>query len=346
MKQTTITQITRTLALALTLLITKVSADEATKAILVDNTSPELRHVASRFWSVVFSPDGATLAITAGWDSPKEPGELVLWDVVKQQTTLIWRQDVPIRCVAFSSDGARIAIGDFKGSTQILEPKTGETILSLPKQQKLVNSVAFMPNDGKLATGGFDENVSFWDAASGKLLDSFNLPGEGITTIAISPDGSRLAATTWPGKVHVWDVLKMTELYAVDANENAGIAEVVAFSPDGKSLVTGSWDTSLKIWNVDNGKVLLDLPGHETPVQNAVFSPDGQMLASSDAVGNVRLWDLASGKTIAVFQAHEDRCFGLSFSPDGKLLATASWDRKVKIWDVKTIQQLATLPKE
>jgi len=346
MKITIMAMLPKAFGFSLTVLLASAQAVELPKPLVVDQTSPKLRATASRLWAAAFSPDGNTLAVTAGWDDPKEAGELVLWDVRIGKPKLIWRQDATIRCVAFSREGKSLAIGDFAGATRILNPQTGQVIIELPKQEKPVNSLLFMPTDASLVTGGFDETVRFWDPVSGKLLRTLNTPGEGITCVAVSPKGSSLTAVTWPGKAHVWNVPSLTQSYVLNANNAGQIAEVVVFSPDAKSLVTGSWDHSLKVWNAEQGKLLRELPGHLAPVQSAAFSPDGRILASGDASGKVRLWVAATGETIAALEGHSDRCFGLAFSPDGKRLATAAWDRKVLLWDLATRQQVATLLRE
>ena len=327
--------------------------DQATpelKLIVIDQAPPDLKDVTSRLWTVVFSPNGKTLAVTAGWDNPREPGELVLWDVATRQTKLIWRQEAPIRTAAFSGDGKLLAIGDFAGATRLLDPSTGKIILTLPKHAKLVNSVAFTPDDKTLVTSSFDETIKLWNVASGKEQHGFSVPGEGIVKVAISSDSRMLAAVTWPGKAHVWDLARREELHVLQASQGhpgtPQIAEAVAFAPDGKSLVTGSWDTTLRLWDTASGKLLRDLVGHNAPVQSAAISPDGKTLASGDAEGTVMLFNFATGERLAALKAHTDRCFGLAFSPNGKHLATAAWDRVVKIWDLETREPIATLGRE
>jgi len=189
------------------------------KPIVIDQAPPELRDVTSRLWTVVFSPNGKTLAVTAGWDNPREPGELVLWDVATRQTKLIWRQEATIRTAAFSGDGKLLAIGDFAGATRLLDPSTGKIILTFPKHSKLVNSVAFTPGDKTLVTGSFDQTIKLWDVASGKEQHVLSLPDEDIVKVAISSDSRMLAAVTWPGKAHVWDLTRREELHLLQASQ-------------------------------------------------------------------------------------------------------------------------------
>jgi WD40 repeat protein len=320
------------------------------KTIVIDQAPPDLKEVTSRLWTVVFSPNGKTLAVTAGWDNPHEPGELVIWDVATQQPKLIWRQGAPIRTAAFSRDGKLLAIGDFAGATQLLDPGTGKIVKALPKHFKLVNSIAFTPDGKTLVTSSLDGTIKLWDVASGEEQHVFSLAGEGIVKVAISSDSRMLAAVTWPGKAHVWDLGQHEELHVLQASQGEAartqIAEAVAFAPDGKTLVTGSWDTSLRLWDTATGKLVRNLVGHTAPVQSAAISPDGKTLASGDAEGKVMLFNCATGERLAVLKAHTDRCFGLAFSPTGKQFATAGWDRIVKVWDLESREPLATFRRD
>jgi hypothetical protein len=78
--------------------------------IIIDQTPPALRDVVPRLWTAAFSHDGKTLAVTAGWNNPPEPGELVLWDMATRKPTLIWHQESTIRSTAFSGDGKKVEL--------------------------------------------------------------------------------------------------------------------------------------------------------------------------------------------------------------------------------------------
>lgn len=113
--------------------------------ILIDEAAPRFLGATPRLWSAIFSPDSKSLAVTAGWENPDEPGELVLWNVDARRPTLIRRQDKTIRAVAFSRDGKLVAIGDFAGGTALIDATTGKVTTTFPAHSKLVNSVAFTP---------------------------------------------------------------------------------------------------------------------------------------------------------------------------------------------------------
>lgn len=309
--------------------------------IVHDSAPPELRGITPRLWAAVFSPDGRTLATTAGWDNPREPGELVLWEVASGRPRVVVRQESTIRTAAFSPDGRRLAIGDFAGQITILDPATGEELLKLPQQTKLVNSVVFTPDGRTLVSGGFDETVRLWDPDTGEARRAFVLPGEGVTTVAVSPNGEWLAAGTWPGKVHLWRLATLEKVREISLKSGRTV-EVVSFSPDSALLAVGGWDGEMLLQAVASGADGPRLDRARTGVMSAAFAPDGHTLAIGDDRGTVELWLLPGGTRLRTIPAHGDRCHGLAFAPDGRRLATAAWDRTVKLWNPETRQLVAS----
>jgi WD40 repeat protein len=322
--------------------------DVAPKTIVIDEAAPELRDVRPRLWNLAFSPDGKSLAVVSGWDNPKEPGELVVWDLASQQPTLIHRQNRPVPCVAFSDNGRLIAIGDFAGTARILDAATGKTLATLPQHQAIINAVAFLPEGKTLVTGCFDGTLTLWDVAGQKERPGLAVPGEQVVGLGVSADGKYIAATTWEGNVHVWDftsrkLLHKLRAIAQEGASRLGVAQAVAFSPDGSNFVTGSADHSVRLWSTESGKETRSFVGHRAAVQNVAISSDQETLASCDGRGIVMLWNLKTGERLSTLAAHDSACFGLAFSPDGKQLATSSWDRTAKIWDVETRIEVAIL---
>lgn len=310
-------------------------------AIVLDTAPPRLRDINPRMWAAVYSPDGQTIATTAGWDNPSEPGELVLWDVASRQARLVIRQESTIRAAAFSPDGRQLAIGDFAGHVTIFNPTNGAVVKALPPQLKLLNAVVFTPDGRTLASGGFDETVRLWDVETGEARRAFVLPGEGVVSLAISRDGQWLAAGTWPGKVHLWRLDSAEKARAFEAGGGRTV-EMVAFSPDGTQLATGGWDGTLRLWSVATGEETRRFTREPTGVMATAFSPDGRLLACSDDRGTVELWQAATGEKIGAISAHSDRCHGLAFSPDGQRLATVGWDRVLRIWNLENRQSVTT----
>ena len=312
--------------------------------IIIDEASPVSKTIPSRFWAVVISPDGKTLATTGGgYNAPEEAGEIVLWDLAAGREKLIRRQPSTIRTMAFSSDGKRIAFGDYSGATKVIDAATGKLIAAVSNHSAIVNTVLFTPDDKTVISACFDGTVTLWDYVKGTEEIPFTVDGQRLLTIALSPDAKLLAAVAWEGNGYMWDFAKRELRYEFRGTEKNAMVEGLVFAPDGKTFMTGSRDSLLRIWKTETGESVQDLTGRKTVVTAAVFSPDGKTLFTSGFRGDLIRWDVEKGEHANSTQAHGERFYGLALSGDGKRIVTAGWDHEIKIWDAETFKLLSTL---
>lgn len=75
------------------------------------------------------------------------------------------------------------------------------------------------------------------------------------------------------------------------------------FARDGSQLLSASFDKSVRIHGLKSGKLLKELRGHTSFVNEAVFTPDGHGVLSASSDGTVRVWALRSGECVAVLRA-------------------------------------------
>ncbi len=209
-----------------------------------------------------------------------------MWDLDTRREKLIWRQEPSIPALAWSPKGGLLVIGDFSGSTKVIDPATGKAVATLTTgDTSIVNSVALTPDGETLVSGTFGGHINLWELKSGKLLHTLSLDGDMVVAIAVSGDGRYLGAATWHGNAHVWDLTSRELLYTRQANRSlpgrSGMIQAIDFAPDGETFVTGSWDTTLRVWKTADGSAVRDLEGHATAVQNALFSPNGKWLPAA-----------------------------------------------------------------
>ncbi|MBI3460117.1 hypothetical protein HY009_04220, partial [Candidatus Acetothermia bacterium] len=123
-----------------------------------------LDHEKSGVFSVVFSPDGKTVATGAG------DGYARLWDV---STGKVLRRFGPVGTVfssAFSPDGKFLVGGTGEDLlVHIWDVASGREMRTLSGHEGWVHAVAYS-SDGKLiASGSADHTLRVWEAETGKL---------------------------------------------------------------------------------------------------------------------------------------------------------------------------------
>ena len=289
--------------------------------------------------SVVFSPDGRTLAGCYNHG-------VWLWNVTN--LTHPTRLGPPlagptgvISSVAFSPDGRTLAAGSFDHKVwrwNLANPAHPIRLgRPLTAAEGPVTSVTFGRDGRTLAAGSRDGTVWLWNLANPahpiQLLIS---PTNFANSVAFSPDGRTLAAGSYDGTIWLWDLANPAHPTQLGQPLPGPVDAVssVAFSPDGRTLAAGSNDGTIWLWNLANPahptQLGQPLPGPVDAVSSVAFSPDGRTLAAGNFDHTVWLWNLPSG----VFDGPASAVTSVAFSPDGRTLAAGSYDFHVWLWAV------------
>ncbi|HKB42046.1 MAG TPA: sigma-70 family RNA polymerase sigma factor, partial [Gemmataceae bacterium] len=249
-------------------------------------TAKELRGFDTKSGAArsAFAPGGRVLT---SWDwFGQRDNAVCLWD---PETGKELRRLEPIptgvKAVAFSADGALLALGSSEGRITLWEVKTGQFLRQIVTETEIL-SLAFAPDRRTLASGHPDGKIRLWEVTSGGLrlgLDHGGWP----TMLAFSPDGTLLAESSTikygrgidVNKVRLWDPLSGARLHSL-AGHRGGVA-CLAFSPDGGLLASGSNDTTVLLWDASK------LPRGEWPKPRSVGVKDPEKrwaeLAGADA---------------------------------------------------------------
>jgi WD40 repeat protein len=236
--------------------------------------------------SVAFSDDGRLLAALV-------PGTgIQLWNVATRR--LVAKQELPsgeatttAPSVAFSANGALIAVTTFEGAQLLAITRHGPT--GVP-------------------------------ALSSPVL----LPGSASGGLTFSPRGS-LLAVGGGGSLQLWSVfgghprasLRASLPTSVPSAVNGTIYGIPAFSPDGTTIAAGT-PFGIQLWDAATGRRLRLLP--TTSVDGTVaFDSRGRFLAAGSPSGNAQLWDLATGTQVARLAIGSSSTVAVTFSQGGTL---------------------------
>ena len=202
-----------------------------------------LRGHSGRVNSVAFAMDGQTLA------SGAEDGTVKLWDVsaLGGQPKRSLSLDVPVKAVAFSSDGSTVAGAGGSGDGHLRLWDTTSYALKSPEITKsaIITSLAFS-KDGKLAGGTSDGTVVIWDAqrTQANVLRGHKSQVNGV---AFSPLGESVVTGGADTKVLLWEAAALGP-YKKELPQNAGVVYGVAISRDGLLIASAGADKSVKVW--------------------------------------------------------------------------------------------------
>src|SRR5262249_348196 len=170
-------------------------------------------------------------------------GLIRIWDVDREQTTLILRGPGPVsrfggvRWLGWSPDGAKLAAGGNDGTVHVWETGAGRQLHVLRGHKSPVCAVAFGSDGTRVAAWGQDGTIKLSDGNPGELTADVARPG-GVFAGARSPDDTRLASGHDDGTVTISGIRAGDEV--VTLRGHVGSISNLAWSPDGTRLASTS----------------------------------------------------------------------------------------------------------
>ena len=168
-----------------------------------NETDASLENVINAF---AFSPDGKRLA-SGTWG-----GEVHLWNSETREALTTFLRAEPqkgqhnrdtIRTLAFSSDGAMLAVGsDTHIRIRLLE---GERQIGFKNVDGQTGALAFSPDSTVLAIGRNNGGIELWKITTGDQLTTLDGHTGPVETLTFSPDSKTLVSTGQDGTILVWD---------------------------------------------------------------------------------------------------------------------------------------------
>ncbi|WP_030742507.1 trypsin-like peptidase domain-containing protein [Streptomyces sp. NRRL F-5135] len=150
--------------------------------------------------SVIFSPDGKTLAMANG------DGKLRLWDVSRRRltATILGHADMA-QAVAFTPDGKTLVSSGQDGTVKLWDARAHRRLATFTGHTATVGSVV-VSRDGKtLVTTSEDRTIRLWDLETHQQVALYTGHTGVVDSALFSPDGNTLVTSSSDLTVRLWD---------------------------------------------------------------------------------------------------------------------------------------------
>jgi WD40 repeat protein/tRNA A-37 threonylcarbamoyl transferase component Bud32 len=163
--------------------------------------------------TIALSPDGQKIAVSSSM-GPEEQDQtfseqIKIWDVRRgrEGRTLARKKSNrygSAASLAFSEDGALLAMGDISGNVTVWETRSGREQFTALGHLDGVLCVAFSPDGARLASASSDQTIKLWDLRMGQEVLTLRGHAGKVWSVAFSPSGLRLASASADGTVRLW----------------------------------------------------------------------------------------------------------------------------------------------
>lgn len=197
-----------------------------------------------------------------------------------------------VRAVAWSNDGASLAVGNAAGMVRIWDTATWQVVHeSMPHWQ--ITDMAWS-RDGRLAVAARDNTVSIWDVSGSRIANVVSQHTLDIFAIAWHPTLPLLASSSGDRTVVIWDAGGNQRAQTLEGFD--GSVRGVAWHPDGRYLAVTTHSLAsgaAEIWIYDTARwerIARSVGEPERTLRSVTWSPDGTVLASGGSDYRITLW--------------------------------------------------------
>ncbi|MGV4982041.1 nSTAND1 domain-containing NTPase [Streptomyces sp. NRAIS4] len=256
------------------------------------------------------------------------------------------RGTAKVTAMEFSTDGSRLAIGDWDGGLTLwdtTDPRSPVRLLTRRLGAHVLD--LSLSRDGRtLATVEGDELATVWDIGNPVRPVPHRVPPTGrneyLHRVALSPDGHRLALVSYQVSGARLLLARVTDDGSpgtpriVDAGPHT--VTDLAFRADGGALALGNGDALVDVWQVREARgqdgldavrrLELRQPG---AIVGLAFGPDGTSLGVGTPTTGSRVWH-----PLPPLAGHTDALTALEPGPHRDLVITTSKDGTALLWRV------------
>ncbi len=162
-------------------------------------TMPPINDIDGPLNGMTFTPDGRVVATLSG------PG-VQFWRASNGELLNTIEIGAPTQSLAFSSDGAYLAVGLQDGSIQMWQMLDGTQLYALAGHAGGVTDLVFSSDNTALISASLDGTVRLWRVADGTAVREITGHTDAVLDVALSRDGTLLASASADTTVRLWGV--------------------------------------------------------------------------------------------------------------------------------------------
>ncbi|KIK40687.1 hypothetical protein CY34DRAFT_255660 [Suillus luteus UH-Slu-Lm8-n1] len=200
-----------------------------------------------------------------------------------------------------------------------------------------VQSIAVYLDDTAVVSGSVDGRLRLWNIKEGNMIGE---PWEGhnaaVRCLDWSPNALEIASGSEDGTIRRWNPDTGRPI-APPIKTSHGWVYAVKYSPQGNKFVSSGNIGAICVWSRD-GKLLIEIKGHDNGVSSLCWSKDGAHIFSGSYDNTIRKWRAIDGKELVVLRGHTNVVTSFCLTPNERYIVSASHDYSIRIWDLKTNQ--------
>ncbi|KAG2752847.1 WD40 repeat-like protein [Suillus brevipes Sb2] len=201
-----------------------------------------------------------------------------------------------------------------------------------------IATMTVSPDDTTVVSGSDDGRLRLWNIKEGSMIGE---PWEGhhaaVRCLDWSPNGLEIASGSDDGTIRRWNPDTGQQIAPPIKTRHEWV-QAVKYSPQSDKFISGGHGAiCVYVWSRE-GKLLIEIKGHDSVVTSLCWSKDGAHIFSGSYDTTIRQWRAIDGKELVVLRGHTNHVTSLRLTPNERYIVSASDDYSVRIWDLKTNQ--------
>jgi WD40 repeat protein len=314
-------------------------AKDDTPATARDTGKPISYSQAPVITALAFSPDGATIAVSAYREVLLIPASGTA------PARRLGGMSERFHGLAFSADGTKlIAAGGTParfGEVQVWDTAAAKLLRSMTLTGDTVFGGTLSPDGTTVAVGCSDNTVRLLEVSSGKELHRIGNHENWVLGTVFSRDGKRVVSVARDRAAKLTDAA--TGAFLENINLLRGELTAVARHPERDVVVVGGEERIPYVYMMDRPKnmkiaddttLVRKLERQQGAIFALAWSPDGKYIAVAGASPEVVVYNAETGDRVTACSGHKAGIYAIAWAPDSRTLATGGFDGLLRLYDI------------